>query len=91
MGETGGIKMQERLEAALANVNEMFAPDGMDLELEHVESGVLRVRMVFTPEACEECIVPTEMVERIVFQEVRKQVPEIERIEVIDPRPTTPA
>jgi hypothetical protein len=83
--------MQDKLEAALANVSQMFAPDGMDLQLEHVESGVMRVRMVFTPEACDECIVPTEMVERIVFQEVQKQVPEIERIELIDPRPAATA
>ncbi|MBX6378288.1 MAG: NifU family protein, partial [Clostridia bacterium] len=63
-----------------------FQADGADLELVGVEGGVVRVRLVLTPEACLECIVAGPVLRQILETSIRKAWPELQAVELEDPR-----
>lgn len=78
--------LQERAEAALAGLREGFQADGADLELVAVEGATARLRLVITDEACLECILPAPMLHQVLEASLRRDCPELEVIEVEDPR-----
>lgn len=78
--------MQERVEAAIAGMRQAIQADGADLVVEGVEGSVARMRLVFGPDVCEECILPNEMLRSMLLTAVRKTVPEITDVSLEDPR-----
>ncbi len=77
----------ERAAAALEGLREGFQADGADLELVGVEGAKARVRLVVTEETCQECIVPPPLLQQILEAQLRQSCPELESVEVDDPRP----
>jgi Fe-S cluster biogenesis protein NfuA len=78
----------ERATAALAGLREGFQADGADLELVGVEGAKARVRLVVTEDTCQECIVPGPLLRQILEAQLKKACPELEAVEVEDPRPS---
>ena len=76
----------ERAAQALEGLREGFQADGADLELVGVEGLTARVRLVVTDETCQECIVPGPMLQQILGAAIRRACPELEIVEVEDPR-----
>lgn len=54
------------LHAALAPIQEMLHADGYALEVVNLEKGVLTAKIVATPDACEDCLVPKDTMSLVV-------------------------
>jgi Fe-S cluster biogenesis protein NfuA len=77
----------EQAAAALEGLREGFQADGADLELASVEGAKARVRLIVGDETCMECIVPPPLLQQILEAQLRQACPELESVEVDDPRP----
>jgi Fe-S cluster biogenesis protein NfuA len=75
-----------RIQEALGQYREMLRVDGADLELAGVDAGNVHVRLVLTPDTCEECILSQDMLEAVILQGMRESDPAITRVVVDDPR-----
>ncbi len=61
--------------------------DGADLALDGVHEGTARVRLVLTPAACLECIMPRDALERMLLVSLRGEGrADVQRVELLDPR-----
>lgn len=77
------------LNAALDDLRMGFNADGADLEVVEAGDTAVTVRLVITEETCLECIVPKPVLVQILQSSVRKKFPNIQTVELIDPRETT--
>ena len=66
-------------------LKETLQADGADLELDGVEDGVASVRLILGPEACLECIMPKDTIERILLTSLAKSQP-VTSVRLDDPR-----
>jgi len=64
------------VEEALAGLRTGVRADGYDLQVESVDDGVARVRVVAGPDACEECLVPKAIMTGTIRRSLRG-VPEV--------------
>ena len=76
----------ESARQAVEQLREGFQADGADLELESLEDGVARVRLVVTDETCLECIVPGEILQTVLETSLRQSVPDLRAVVLDDPR-----
>ncbi len=61
--------------------------DGADLALERVHNGTATVRLILTPAACLECIMPGDALERMLLVSLRGEGrADVQRVELLDPR-----
>ena len=81
----------EAVTAALADLRGGFQADGADLEVANISGNAVTVRLVITEETCLECIVPKAVLLQIVEHSVRKTCPQVQTVELIDPREATSA
>lgn len=83
----GSEDLSSRVEQGLDTLRAGLTADGADLEVTRwlPERGV-EISLTLRPEACEECIVSTDMLQTMVDGVVRQAVPEIEYVQVSDPR-----
>lgn len=72
--------------AALDGLREGFNSDGADLEVVNVSAHAATVRLVITPSTCLECIVSKAVLQQIVENSVRQACPQVQTVELIDPR-----
>lgn len=77
----------EQAEQALNGLREGFQADGADLELVSLEGGVARVKLLLTDATCMECIVPGPILEQVISASLKQALPDLQRVEVEDPRP----
>jgi hypothetical protein len=56
----------QAVEAAVAGLRQGIEADGAALEVEGVDGGLVRFRLVFGPETCRECMLPPEMLEPLL-------------------------
>lgn len=79
--------LRSRVERGLDTLRAGFADDGADLELTDWPSdrGV-EISLTLRPDACDECIVSTELLQTMVDGVVRQAAPEIEYVRLRDPR-----
>lgn len=56
--------------ASLERLQAMLQPDGYDLVVEDESDSVVNLRVVAGEEACEDCLVPKEIFEQIVSNEL---------------------
>jgi Fe-S cluster biogenesis protein NfuA len=75
-----------RLEAGLNDVRESLQADHADLEVIGLAGSTARVRLVITPETCQECIVSKSVLESIMLESLRNTMPEVSAVELEDPR-----
>jgi len=71
---------------ALAPLRAGFEADGADLAVESASPELVVVRLVLTTDTCDDCIVPTQMLERLISTTLRKRFPDMGDLEVVDPR-----
>ena len=61
--------------------------DGADLTLDAVQEGTAMVRLILTPAACLECIMPKDTLEQMLLVSLRGEGRrEVQRVELLDPR-----
>lgn len=70
---------------ALAGVRQGLQADGADLEIDSVEDDVATVRLLFSAETCQECIVPAGVLERLMMAAFRGVDPALQ-VRLLDPR-----
>lgn len=78
--------MTGKVEAAIADMRQAIQADGADLVVEGIEGATAHLRLVFTPEVCEECILPRELLQQMLLSTLQKSVPEITAVTLVDPR-----
>lgn len=73
--------MRESLESALSALRPGFEADGFEVSVESVEpGGVVNVRVGHTPKACEECLVPDDMLTAMLKTVMQRVVPDVTRV-----------
>ena len=78
--------MESDLLPALGDLRQALQADGADMEVEGLEAGVATIRLVLGPEACLDCIMPKDVLEKILLSSIRKSTPDVTRVHLIDPR-----
>lgn len=61
---------REELTQLLRPLSESLAADGGVLSVEGVRDSTLVIRLTLAPDACQDCIVPDEMIEAMVLDRV---------------------
>jgi Fe-S cluster biogenesis protein NfuA len=72
--------MKDKVEKALNKLRSALQQDGGDIELVSVENGVVKVRL---KGACAGCPMSQMTLANFVEAELRKQVPEVKRVEAV--------
>ena len=72
--------MKDKLEKVLAKVRVALQQDGGDIELVGVEDGVVKVRL---KGACCGCPMSQMTLSNFVERELKKEIPEITRVEAV--------
>lgn len=83
---TDGTAVAPETAAAFEQVRAMLQADGADLVLRGIEEGRASAELILTPETCQECIVPTAILEGIILQTLQEQDPAIATVDLDDPR-----
>jgi len=77
--------LTESLNTALDDVREGLNADGYDLVVEGLDAGSLKVRIAARENACEECLVPKDLMARMLLAAVSDAAPDVQRVEVAYP------
>jgi len=72
--------MKEKIEKALEKIRAGLQQDGGDIELVSIESGVVKVRL---KGACAGCPMSQMTLANFVERELKKEAPEIKRVEAV--------
>lgn len=72
--------MREKIEKVLAKIRVGLQRDGGDIELVGIENGVVKVRL---KGACAGCPMSQMTMANFVEEAIRKEVPEVKRVEAI--------
>jgi hypothetical protein len=75
-----------KVTAAVEPLQAGFRANGGELQVVAVDGDLARLRLVFEPDACLDCILAGEVLEGVLLQTIRASLPVITRIEVADPR-----
>lgn len=78
--------MNAELHSAVERLQSTMQADGTDVELLAIEDGTARLRLVFDPDACEECVVPKQVMETVALRLLGGADESIKRVEIDDPR-----
>ncbi len=77
------------LAAALEAVRALVRQDGSDLRLlgDGVSAdGTVRLHLDIEDASCAECVMPQEVLEHVAQRMLAAEVPEVRRVEIVDPR-----
>lgn len=72
--------MKEKIEKALSKIRAALQQDGGDIEFVGIENGVVKVRL---KGSCAGCPMSQMTMANFVETELRKEVPEIKRVEAV--------
>lgn len=79
--------VERQVDAALESLRAGLATDGGDLKVTGGSgTSSVEVSLVLAPDACQECMVPPDMVESMITGIVTRAVPTIDQVRYIDPR-----
>jgi Fe-S cluster biogenesis protein NfuA len=74
---------REAIEAVLDKFRPHFRGDGSDLLLGPIDpSGVVEVQIPIFPQTCVECLLPEDMIAKVLDKEIRSVLPELARVDV---------
>ena len=80
--------MRETLDAALNDLRPGFDADGFDVDVESVgPDGLVVVRIGHRPDACEECLIPDDMLGPMLTTAMKRVMPLVHRVELKHERP----
>jgi Fe-S cluster biogenesis protein NfuA len=75
--------MRDTLDAVLNQFRPGFDADGFDIAVDSVgPDGVVIVRIDHRPNACEECLIPDDMLGPMLKSAMRRVVPDIVQVEL---------
>jgi Fe-S cluster biogenesis protein NfuA len=76
--------MQDALDAVLADLRPGFDADGFDIAVESADAaaGVVVVRIHHRPDACEECLIPDDMLGPMLTTAMQRVAPAVQRVEL---------
>lgn len=74
------------VQTALAPVRELLQLDGADIEVERYVDGVASLRLILDGASCRECVLPRERLEATVAAVLQENLPDLNRVEIDDPR-----
>ncbi len=75
--------MRESLDSALNDFRPGFDADGFDVAVESMDpAGVVVVRVHHRPDACEECLVPDDLLTAMFRTAMQRVAPEVTRVEI---------
>jgi hypothetical protein len=77
---------QPELVSVIEELRSSFEADGAELKLLAAEGGVVTVELVLGPQACLECILPGDMIQKVVLSKMRKVDPSVTAVTLVDPR-----
>ena len=89
LNNLGENALRERFQAALAPLRPGFQADGMDLVIGSIEVPAVEVRVWMGPNACQECLLPQETLEKFFLAAIRNVDAGVERVEVTIDRSAT--
>ncbi|MDP8299473.1 MAG: NifU family protein [Candidatus Tantalella remota] len=72
--------MEEKVKAVIEKIRPALQMDGGDIELVAVEGNVVKVKLTG---ACSGCPMSQMTLKNVVEQNIRKEVPEVERVESV--------
>jgi hypothetical protein len=72
--------------AAISSLRVGFQADGADLSVEAATRERVVIRLVLTDETCADCVVPSQVLERIISATLHERFPAITEVRLIDPR-----
>lgn len=75
-----GGKMEERVRKVIETIRPFLQRDGGDIELVAVEGNIVKVRL---QGACCGCPMSQMTLKSVVEQQIKKEIPEIERVEAV--------
>ena len=80
--------MHDALESVLSQFRPAFDADGFDVTVDSVgPDGVVVVRIGHRPDACEECLIPDDMLGPMLRTAMQRVAPDVEHVE-LKTRPT---
>lgn len=91
VNNAGENALRERFQAALEPLRPGFQADGMDLVVGSVDVPTVEVRVRMGPNACQECLLPPETLEKFFLAAIRNVDAGVERVEVMIDRSATGA
>ncbi len=75
--------MREQLDAVLNEFRAGFDADGFDVTVDSVDpGGVVVVRVGHRPNACEECLIPDDLLTGMLRMAMQKVAPEVTRVDI---------
>ena len=77
---TKGENMEEKVKQAIEKIRPILQRDGGDIELVAVEGNVVKVRL---QGACRGCPMSQMTLKAVVEETIKKEVPEVERVETV--------
>ena len=72
--------MEERVKEVIETIRPFLQRDGGDIELVAVEGNVVKVKL---QGACSSCPMSQMTLKSVVEQQIKKEIPEIERVEAV--------
>jgi len=77
------------LAAALVPVRALVREDGSDLRLLGIDAdGTVRLQLDIEDASCADCVMPREVLEQVAQRMLGRALPEVRRVEIVDPRVT---
>jgi Fe-S cluster biogenesis protein NfuA len=70
----------------LTTLRQMLQADKSDLELLGIDNGTARLKLVLDDPACADCVMPRSYLEPMILQHLQRSHPEVQRVELDDPR-----
>jgi len=75
--------MNDALDAVLGQFRPGFNADGFDVNVESAgDDGVVVVRVRHRPDACEECLIPDDMLGPMLTKAFQRSVPSVQRVDL---------
>ena len=75
--------MRETLDAVLNDFRPGFDADGFDVTVDSVgPDGVVIVRIAHRPDACEECLIPDDMLGSMLKSAMQRVAPDVMQVEL---------
>lgn len=76
--------MRGELEKIIEGFRPGFQADGMDVSVGRVDpAGVIEVKILMGPNACEECLIPENLMADMFKAAMRDVMPALERVEIV--------
>ncbi len=80
--------MRDELEKIIDGFRPGFQADGMDVSVGRIDpAGVIEVKILMGPNACEECLIPENLMADMFKAVMRDVMPALERVDIVREKP----